>query len=283
MTRGARTIQPKHLRKAILAIAGFGSAFYFIPYVALFFIATGLVDVLRNEKKDRILFDRYFLGNGLASWLLSPLNLALDLLCFRNKRIYKLDDFPPDCRKEIEDVLSLFVSQKQNIIERIDRDFQSGRRGMFVYRWFGRAYNREIAALNRSFKHIQTIAVSVFEGKESTAFHFGPFRATLRVLYNLTPVESDDIFIECGYTRHRWHQDPLFVFDDTLMHRSVNLHDARRYCVFMDVVRPSPVVGLLSFLLVPISAVTHRTKGIFYQNWRMLGESDMSRKATTAP
>ena len=73
---------------------------------------------------------------------------------------------------------------------------------MFVYRWFGRQYNEEIAEFNKPFKYLRTIAVSVFEGNESTSFHFGPLRLTLRILYNLTPVESEEIFIECGHTKH---------------------------------------------------------------------------------
>lgn len=279
----AITVRAKHLRKGIVTVAVLGVAFYFVPLLALFFLATGLLDVMRNERKTRELFVRYFSGNGVTVWMLSPLNLALDLLCYRNKRIYRLEDFSAEARKEIEGVLSEFVARKPEIIAQVDRAFESGRRGMFLYRWFGRRYDQSIAAFNGPFKHVQTIAVSVFQGQEATNFHFGPFRATLRVLYNLTPTESDQIFIECGNTKHYWHEDPLFIFDDTLIHRSVNHLDARRYCVFMDVVRPSPVTPLLSLLLVPVCAVTHRTKGIFYQHWRMLGASGGAQGAATEP
>ena len=276
----ATAIQPKRLRKGGIAVVALCGALYFVPFLTLFFLITGLFDVLRNERQTRDLFERYFSGNGFTTWMLSPLNLALDLTSYPNKKIYSLEDFSPDAREEIEAVLSVFLARKQEIIAQVDRSFESGRRAMFLYRWFGRRYNQDIAEFNRPFKHIQTIAVSVFQGKEATGFHFGPFRATMRVLYNLTPVERDDVFVECGQTRHYWHQNPLFIFDDTLMHRSVNEHDARRYCVFVDVIRPSPVTGLLCFLLVPISTVTHLTKGIFYKHWRMLGADGAARNRT---
>lgn len=112
-------------------------------------------------------------------------------------------------------------------------------------------------------------------------YHFGPLRLTLRILYNLTPVESEEIFIECGHTKHYWHENPLFIFDDTLMHRSANEYEARRYCVFMDVIRPSPVTGLLSVLLAAVSAMAQRTKGVFYRNWKMLGANGATPGATT--
>ena len=274
-------ISRKRLRKGVVAVAALSGALYFVPFLAIFFIATGILDVLRNERKDRNLFERYFLGNGVTAWLLSPVNLSMDLLCYRNKRIYRLEDFSEECRKEIEEILSVFAARKEEIIAHVDHAFESGRRGMFVYRWFDRQYNKEIAEFNKPFKYVQTIAVSVFEGNESTSFHFGPLRLSLRILYNLTPVESAEIFIECGRTKHYWHKNPLFIFDDTLMHRSANENEARRYCVFMDVIRPSPVTAVLSVLLVAISAVAQCIKGAFYKNWKMLGANSAARDATT--
>jgi beta-hydroxylase len=271
----------KRLRKGTVAVVALSGALYFVPFLAIFFIATGLLDVLRNERKNGNLFERYFLGNGVTAWLLSPVNLSMDLLCYRNKRIYRLEDFSEECRKEVEDILAVFDARKEEIVAEVERTFESGRRGMFVYRWFGRQYNEEIAEFNKPLKYIRTIAVSVFEGNESTSFHFGPLRLTLRILYNLTPVESEDIFIECGHTKHYWHENPLFIFDDTLMHRSANEYEARRYCVFMDVIRPSPVTGLLSVLLAAVSAMAQRTKGVFYRNWKMLGANGATPGATT--
>ena len=262
----------KRLKKNLLAALGVAAALLIMPVFALTYIALGLIDVLRNERKNFELFDRYFFGNGFfTAWLFAPVNLFVDLFCYRNKRIYRPEDFSPACRQEISDVLSAFDEHKEKIIARIDEELGDERRGMFVYRWFGKRYNSEIAEFNRPFEHLRTIAVSVFDGNESTTSHFGPLRLTLRILYNLTPTESTDVFIECGNTKHVWCDDPLFIFDDTLIHRSVNDTEGRRYCVFMDVMRPSPVPKLLATLLAPLSAVSQQSRSIFYRRWRMLG------------
>jgi beta-hydroxylase len=247
----------------------------------LFFLATGMIDVLRNERRNRTLFERYFTGNGVTNWLLSPVNLFFDLLCYRNRKIYRLEDLPPAYRAEIESAIDTFRRRKDEIVADIDRAFDSGRRGMYVYRWYGQQYNRSIEEFNRPFRYLQTVAVSVFTGRESTSFHFGPLRLSLRVLYNLTPVDSDDVYIECGRTRHIWRDDPLFIFDDTLMHRSVNEDEARRYCVFMDILRPSPAPAVLSALRVAVAAISRGFKGIFYRNWKMLGARTANGTATT--
>ena len=269
----------KILRKIAIAVIVLAVAFYFIPLVTAFFILCGLVDVLRNDRKDAQLFSLYFAGNGMFTWLLSPFNLFVDLLSYRNPGVWKLDQFPPDYRRELDEVLGIFKARQSEIIADIDANFESGRRGMYVYQWYGKQHIDNIPEFNQTFKYIRTVAVSVFNGRESTSFHFGPLRLTLRVLYNLIPARTDQIFIECGNVKHVWYENPLFIFDDTLLHRSVNEHDGRRYCVFIDVIRPSPVPGLLSVLLSVISLLVDRIKAIFYKNWKMIA----SRKAKPAP
>jgi len=264
----------KRLKKTALTVIGVAAALLLIPYFALTYIALGLIDLWRNERKNFELFDRYFFGNGFfTAWLFAPVNLLVDLFCYRNRRIYRLEDFSEEARREISEVLSVFDANKDAIIERIDNELGTERRGMYVYRWFGKPYNQDIAEFNKPFEHLRTIAVSVFDGNESTTAHFGPLRLTLRILYNLTPAESPDVFIECGHTKHYWHEDPLFIFDDTLIHRSVNEKEGRRYCVFMDVMRPSPYPRLLSALLRPLAAVSQQSRSIFYRRWKMLGAS----------
>lgn len=264
----------KRLKKSVLAVLGTGAAVYLVPYFALGYIALGLIDVWRNERKNFELFDRYFFGNGFfTAWLFSPINLLVDLMAYRNKGVYKLEDFSAPARREVEDVLAAFTAHKDEIIARIDRELGDDRRGMFVYRWFGKPYNTEIEALNAPFEHLRTIAVSVFDGEESTTAHFGPLRLTLRVLYNLTPAKDSDVFIECGHTKHYWRDDPMFIFDDTLIHRSVNEDSGRRYCVFLDIMRPSPVPRLMLGLLRPLAAVSQQSRAIFYRRWKMLGAS----------
>ena len=145
--------------------------------------------------------------------------------------------------------------------------------------WYGKRHAESVPEFNRDFRYVKTIAVSVFSGKESTTWHYGPLRLTLRVLLNLNPADSDQVYIECNGQRHLWRDDPLFIFDDTLFHRSVNEVDARRYNVFMDVVRPSPVPGFLSFLLSGVSLIADQMKGAFYRHWKMLGSGDRKSPA----
>jgi aspartyl/asparaginyl beta-hydroxylase (cupin superfamily) len=262
---------PKRRKQLAIAVVFLATTLALIPLVTVFYILCGVLDVLRNEKRDFYLFQRYFSGNGFTTWLVSPLNHLIDLVSFRNRKIYGLEDFSPEARNEIEGVLDVFKSNKDAIISRIESELDGAKRGMFIYRWFGLRHNREVPELDQEFKHVRTIAVSVFEGKERTNFHFGPLRMTLRVLYNLTPVPNAEVFIEVGNTRHYWRDDPLFIFDDTLMHRSINDHDGRRHVVFLDVMRPSPLPGLLRAAVVPISLVARAAKDIYYRRWKLLG------------
>ena len=263
-------INPRVARKLAIAAVVLVVGFYFIPVVTLIWLAAGLVDVMRNTRRDALLFERYFLGNGIPTWLLSPFNLLVDLISYRNKGVWKLTDLPPEWQSELNEVLEVFRVRRDEIIADIDKTFESGRRGMYVFMWYGKRSPNNIAEFDRPFRYIRTIAVSVFSGKESTSFHYGPLRLTLRVLYNLTPVRHDGIFIECQGVKHYWHDDPLYIFDDTLMHRSVNQYDARRYCVFIDIMRPTPFPGVLSALIVLVSLAVEQFKAVFYKNWKML-------------
>lgn len=263
----------KAVRKIAIAVVVLALGLYFIPIITAIFLVCGLIDVLRNDRKDWQLFSLYFMGNGMFTWLLSPFNLLVDLLSYRNWGVWKLEQFPEDYRREVDEVLNIFRTRQDEIIADIDASFESGRRGMYVYQWYGKPHIDNIPEFTRQFKYIRTIAVSVFSGRESTSFHFGPLRLTLRVLLNLKPVKTDKIFIECGNVKSYWYENPLFIFDDTLLHRSVNEHDGRRYCVFMDVIRPSPVPGVLSALLSFVSISVDRVKAIFYKNWKMIDAS----------
>jgi beta-hydroxylase len=270
----------KSLRQVAIAIPLLALGFYFIPILTTIFIVCGLIDVLRNDNKDWGLFSRYFLGNGLFTWLLSPLNLLVDLLCYKNQGVWKLDQFPKDYQREVNEVLDVFKARKDEIIADIDANFGTGRRGMYVYQWYGKHKIDNVAEFNKDFKYIKTIAVSVFSGRESTSRHFGPLRLSLRILYNLIPVKAE-VFVECGNAKNYWHENPLFIFDDTLLHRSVNEYDGRRYCVFMDIIRPSPVPGLISALLAIVSVSVERINSMFYKNWKMIG-SNKTKKAGAA-
>ncbi|ALN72213.1 aspartyl/asparaginyl beta-hydroxylase domain-containing protein [Aureimonas sp. AU20] len=277
MTKG----QKKALRRAAIAIPVLALLLWFVPILTAFWLVCGAIDVSRNKGKNRLLVSRYFMGNGILTWLLSPFNLFVDLLSRRNPGVYTLDDFPPEWRAEIETVLDTFRSRRDEITSEIDAKFHDGRRGMYVYRWYGKPNIDTVPEFNREFKYVKTIAVSVFSGKESTTWHYGPLRLTLRVLLNLKPADSDRVFIECNGARHLWRDNPLYIFDDTLFHRSVNEVDARRYNVFMDVIRPTPVPGFLGALLSGVSMIADQMKSLFYKNWRMIGNRPAAPAQTT--
>lgn len=263
-------ITPKLARKLVIAAIILIAGLYFIPIITLIWVICGLTDVMRNKHRDAKLFERYFLGNGITTWVLSPFNLLADLISYQNKGIWKIEEFPPAWQAELNEILDVFKARRAEIIGDIDKTFESGRRGMYVYTWYGEPSPHNIPEFSKPFRYVKTIAVSVFSGKESTTFHYGPLRLTLRVLYNLTPVRHDGIYIECQGVKHYWHDNPLYIFDDTLMHRSVNELDARRYCVFIDIVRPTPVPGVFSALVSVVSLAVQQIKAVFYKNWKML-------------
>ncbi|RUX26765.1 aspartyl/asparaginyl beta-hydroxylase domain-containing protein [Mesorhizobium sp. M2A.F.Ca.ET.042.01.1.1] len=262
----------KSLRKAAIAAVVLALAFYFIPILTTIWVVCGLIDVMRNDQKNRNLFERYFLGNGLFTWLLSPFNLIVDLLCYRNPGVWKPEQFPEDYQREISEVLGVFKARKDEIIADIDANFGAGRRGMYVYQWYGKHKIDNVPEFNKDYKYIKTIAVSVFSKRESTSWHFGPLRLSLRILYNLIPVQAE-IFVQCGSKKNYWYDNPLFIFDDTLFHRSVNEYDGRRYCVFVDIIRPSPFPKLIAGLLAIVSVSVERINSVFYKNWKMIGSS----------
>jgi aspartyl/asparaginyl beta-hydroxylase (cupin superfamily) len=261
----------KIAKRLLIALPVFGLLIYYIPWLFAFWLICGLVDVLRNKNATALVYNRYFLGNGVLTWVLSPFNLLVDLLCYRNPGIYSIEDFPEAYRAEINQILNVFKDQKLKIIADIDQKFDKGRRGMYVYRWFGKKNIQSIPELNGDFKYMKTIAVSVFSGRESTSFHYGPLRMSLRVLYNMQPADTDLVFIECNGVKHFWNQDPLYIFDDTLMHRSVNEYDARRYVVFMDIIRPTPFPAFISSVLIFVSRSVESISAMFYKNWTMIG------------
>jgi beta-hydroxylase len=112
--------------------------------------------------------------------------------------------------------------------------------------------------------------VSIFNKKESTTKHFGPLRVTLRVLYNINPVSDQNVYIRVGSRTHYWHENQLFIFDDTLQHQSCNGSEARRYCLFVDILRPSMCTRLMSAILSGVRLVIARFNFVCYQHWTFI-------------
>jgi beta-hydroxylase len=234
-------------------------------------VAIGICDFQRSRQFDARSWRRYFLGNGLLTWALAPLNLLVDALCRRNLRIYRLADLPAGHREEIAYVIDAF-RQNLPLVEQLAPQMTSKRRGMCFARWYGKPLDGSLAmpAFQRDFRYVQTIGCSIFNRRQRTSVHYGPLRLTLRCLYNLDPASGDDVFIEVAGRRHYWRDDPLFIFDDTLVHQSVNDSDRLRYCIFLDVLRPSPFPAVLCLLVRCVRTTVVSARRVFYANWDMI-------------
>jgi len=140
---------------------------------------------------------------------------------------------------------------------------------MIFWKWYGENVDSsiEIPAFHEKYQYIQTIGCSVFSKKQSTTKHFGPFRATLRILYNINQMEDDSAYIVVGDVTSYWRTDKLFIFDDTLMHQSFNETEQTRYCMFIDILRPTPCPALLAGVVSTVRFWLRSVNFIFYKNW----------------
>jgi len=253
-------------------IVPLGLAIVFLPRVLAFYLICGLIDVLRNQNRTRSTLDRYFFGNGILTWLLSPFNLLIDLLCvpYRNRGIYRLGDLPEGYRQEIQSVID--AAQRDDLVGKLKEKAESSRRGMIFFKWYGKNVRTSVQMpeYHRPYRYVRTIGVSVFNKRQSTGKHYGPLRLTLRVLYNVNAVESRDVYLKVGPHVHRWCEEKLFIFDDTLQHQSCNQSDGVRYCLFLDVLRPSLMPHVLGAILWCIGSVMARFNAVFYKHWTFL-------------
>ncbi len=267
---GRRVLRP--LKKSLKRIALFALALYFIPWIFATYVALGLIDVLRHKKKTLRLFECYFAGNGVFTWMLAPFNLAMDLLClpFRNRGIYRLEDLPEGCRDEIQTLIDAAI--RRNLVGLIESKMKEKKRTMVFFKWYGKniPVSIEIPEYHHSFQYIRTIGVSSFNKKESTGEHFGPLRVTLRVLYNFNEIDNKDAYIRVGEQMHYWQEDKLFIFDDTLQHQSCNTTEGMRHCLFVDILRPSPWPQLMSVILTGVRFLLAPVRAIFYGGWALI-------------
>lgn len=262
----------KRLRRFGIAIVLLAPALYFVPVLTVFYLCCGALDVWRQRNVTTELLEKYFFGNGLLTWALSPINLLADLMSPRNRLVYRLEDLPSEHRAEVEAVVRDFVDNGERIKAHVARQFGENKRCMLTFKWYDAMQNTDlkIPAFERDYRHIKTIAVSVFNTRERTSWHFGPLRLTFRVLYNLDPAPGRDVFIEADDTVNYWSESPLFIFDDTIFHRSVNNVDRVRYCLFVDIARPTYFPRLLNVAVHVSSSISGSFKRMFYKNWSFI-------------
>ena len=215
---------------------------------------------------------RYFIGNGFGTWVLSPFNTLLDLLSlpYINKGVYRLEDLPPAYQDEVKRLIE--ITKEQNLVAQLEERAKEFPRTMIFFRWYGINMKTilDVPAFHQPWNYIQTIGVSVFNKKVSTSRHFGYLRASLRVLYNLNDMNDHSAYIEVGNQTNYWCENKLFIFDDTLLHYSANETNQARYCLFVDMVRPTPFPGVMRAVISGVRLMTKSFKFVYYKNWKII-------------
>jgi Aspartyl/Asparaginyl beta-hydroxylase len=260
------------LRRIIFPLCVLAPLAYLFPKTAILYVICGAYDVSRNRELNISTLRRYFIGNGVLTWVLSPLNTLLDLLSlpYVNKGVYRLEDLPPPYRAEVEQLIE--GATEVNLVTQVEESAHQFPRTMIFLRWYGIEQQSflEAPALNRPWKYIQTIGVSVFNKKVSTSKHFGFLRASLRILYNLNDISDNSAYIVVGDKVNHWRENKLFIFDDTLLHQSFNETDQARYCLFVDMIRPTPFPAVMRGVVSVTRLLTQSFKFVYYKNWKVI-------------
>jgi hypothetical protein len=184
--------------------------------------------------------------------------------------VYQLGDLPPAYRQEVERLIQ--AAKSADIVTQLQEAAKEYPRTMVFFRWYGTDQKTFLnaPALYQPWQYIQTIGVSVFNKKVSTSKHFGFLRASLRILYNLNDMTDDSAYIVVGDRTSYWRDNKLFIFDDTLLHQSFNETDQPRYCLFVDIVRPTPFPGVMRAVIAAVRLLTQSFKFVYYQNWKVI-------------
>src|SRR5262249_25335404 len=126
----------KRIRRVIGFVVVLVPALYFVPIPTIFFIVCGALDVSRHQRISYELIEKYFMGNGIGTWLLSPINLLADLFSYRNILKYKLDDLPAEHRAEIEACVRAFVDNGDLIKAHVADKLPNTKRCMLTFKWY---------------------------------------------------------------------------------------------------------------------------------------------------
>ena len=265
-------IRKYFVRRVLFPLGVLAPFAYFFPKIAVFYAICGAYDVGRNQGLNFSTLRRYFIGNGFLTWVLSPFNTLLDLLSlpYINKGVYRMEDLPPAYQDEVKRLMQ--IAKEEDLVARLEERAKEFPRTMIFFRWYGVNVQTflDVPALHQPWKYIQTIGVSVFNKKVSTSKHFGYMRASLRILYNLNEMNDHSAYIAVGDKISYWRENKLFIFDDTLLHSSVNETNQARYCLFVDMVRPTPFPGVMRAVMSGIRLLTQSFKFVYYQNWKVI-------------
>jgi beta-hydroxylase len=191
-------------------------------------------------------------------------------LPYWNKGIYELGDLPKGYQTEIQALID--ACHNRDIVAALESKMGEKKRGMFFFQWYGKLIRTtiDIPEFQTRYKYIRTIGVSIFNRKQSTAKHYGPLRVTYRMLYNINTIDDPNVYVQVGDHVNRWRDSKLFIFDDTLQHESHNESDAVRYCLFVDILRPSLVPWLFSSIATAIRLMAAPIRRVFYKHWTLI-------------
>ncbi len=260
------------LRRVLLPLCIFGPIAYFFPKIALFYAICGAYDVSRNTDLKPSTIRRYFLGNGVLLWMLSPINILLDLLSlpYINKGVYRLEDLPQGHQDEIRRLMR--AADDADLPRQVEERSKENKRSIIIWRYYGVKSDAivDVPAFHEPWTYIRTIGLSVFNKKNSTSYHFGWMRASLRVLYNINDIKDASAYIIVGDTTHYWRDNKLFIFDDTLLHMSANETDQLRYCMYLDILRPSPFPAVMAAVCAVEGYLSKKFKLIALTNWTLV-------------
>jgi hypothetical protein len=260
------------LRRMLLPVCVLAPFAYYFPKIALFYAICGAYDVSRNSGLTLSTLRRYFIGNGILVWILSPINILLDLLSlpYINKGVYRLEDLPPSHQNEVRRLIQ--IADDADLVRQVEERSKEHKRTMIFWRSYGVKVDAivTVPVFHEPWRYIQTIGLSVFNKRITTSLHFGWLRPTLRVLYNINDIKDKSAYIVVGDTTNYWCDDKLFIFDDTLMHRSANETDQLRYCMFVDILRPSPFRRVMEAVVAAEGYLNKKFKFISYSGWTLL-------------
>jgi aspartyl/asparaginyl beta-hydroxylase (cupin superfamily) len=267
------------LRRIVIPVCVLAPFAYFFPKIALLYAVCGAYDVSRNHPLKLSTIRRYFIGNGGLLWLLSPINVLIDLLSlpYINKGIYRLEDFPADMQQEIKRFMQ--VTNDAGLVQKSEEAVKQHKRAMIFWRSYGVKVDAvvNVPAYDGHWKYIKTIGLSVFNKKTTTSWHFGWLRPTMRLLYNINDIPDRSAYITVGDRTHYWCDEKLFIFDDTLQHLSANETDRLRYCMFVDILRPSPFPWIMSAVVLVEGWLNKTFKLIALSGWTLVERGKPAR------
>jgi hypothetical protein len=260
------------LRRVLFPVCVLAPFAYFFPWISLFYAACGAYDLSRNTGLKLSTLRRYFIGNGFLVWMLSPINILLDLLSlpYVNKGVYRLEDLPPDYQNEVRRLIQ--ITDEADLVRQVEERSKEHKRTMIFWRSYGVKTEAivNVPAFYEPWKYIQTIGLSVFNKKITTSPHFGWLRPTLRVLYNINDFKDKSAYIVVGDKTNYWRDNKLFIFDDTLLHLSANESNHLRYCMFVDILRPSPFPRAMAAVVAVEAYLNRKVKLISFSGWTLV-------------